>query len=82
MSQYKLLSFDVCPYVHRSVITLKEKGVPYDIEYIDLGDPPGWFLAASPLGKVPILFVEDQVQQRDDEDLHTGATVAHVVSGC
>ncbi len=61
MSEYKLVSFDVCPYVQRSVITLEEKGARYDIEYIELGDPPDWFEAASPLGKVPILFVGDDV---------------------
>ncbi len=61
MSEYKLASFDVCPFVQRSVITLEEKKVPYDIEYIELGDPPAWFLAASPLGKVPILFVGNEV---------------------
>lgn len=61
MSEYKLVSFDVCPFVQRSVITLEEKKVPYDIEYIELGDPPDWFVAASPLGKVPILFVENEV---------------------
>ncbi len=61
MTEYKLVSFDVCPYVQRSVITLQEKNVPYEIEYIELGDPPDWFLAASPLGKVPILFVAEEV---------------------
>ncbi len=61
MSEYKLVSFDVCPYVQRSVITLEEKGVRYDIEYIELGDPPEWFKDASPLGKVPILFVGGEV---------------------
>ncbi len=59
MADYKLVSFDVCPFVQRSIITLEEKKVPYDIEYIELGDPPGWFQEASPLGKVPILFVGD-----------------------
>ncbi len=61
MADYKLVSFDVCPFVQRSAITLEEKKVPYDIEYIELGDPPDWFKEASPLGKVPILFVGDQV---------------------
>lgn len=61
MSNPKLVSFDVCPFVQRSLITLEEKKVPYDIEYIDLGNPPGWFKAASPLGKVPILFVANEV---------------------
>ncbi len=58
---YKLVSFDVCPYVQRSVITLQEKGVPYEIEYIDLNNKPEWFMQLSPLGKVPILIVEDTV---------------------
>ncbi len=58
---YKLVSFDVCPYVQRSVITLEEKGVPYEIEYIDLNNKPEWFGALSPLGKVPILMVEDTI---------------------
>ncbi len=58
---YKLVSFDVCPYVQRSVITLEEKGVPYEIEYIDLNNKPEWFMQLSPLGKVPILIVEDTV---------------------
>ncbi len=61
MSEYKLVSFDVCPYVQRSVITLEEKEVRYEIECIELGDPPDWFVAASPLGKVPILFVGEDV---------------------
>ena len=61
MSKPKLISFKLCPYVQRSVILLKEKGVDYDIEYIDVYDPPEWFLALSPTGKVPILQVEDSV---------------------
>ena len=61
MSKPKLISFKLCPYVQRSVILLKEKGVDYDIEYIDVYDPLEWFLALSPTGKVPILQVEDTV---------------------
>ncbi|NIR60982.1 MAG: glutathione S-transferase family protein [Gammaproteobacteria bacterium] len=53
-----LISFDICPYVQRSVITLQEKGVEFDTTYIDLDDPPQWFLRVSPLGKVPALQVE------------------------
>lgn len=61
MSKPKLISFKLCPYVQRSVILLKEKGVDYDIEYIDVYDPPEWFLKLSPTGKVPILQVEGTV---------------------
>ena len=59
---YQLISFVLCPYVQRSVITLKEKQVPFTITYIDLQNPPDWFLAISPMGKVPVLrMAQDQV---------------------
>jgi len=57
----KLVSYKACPFVQRVAITLQYKGVDYDIEYIDLGNPPVWFLAISPLKKVPILIVDDTV---------------------
>ena len=61
MSKLTLISFNLCPYVQRSCITLIEKGVPYDIEYVDLYDKPDWFQQISPLGNVPILKVDDKV---------------------
>ena len=54
-----LISFDLCPFVQRSVITLLEKNVDFDIRYIDLAKPPQWFLDISPLGKVPALRMGD-----------------------
>lgn len=57
----ELISFKLCPFVQRSVIVLQEKGADYDITYIDLQDPPDWFKAISPLGKVPVLKVGDAV---------------------
>lgn len=57
----ELVSFKICPFVQRAVITLLEKNIAYDIKYIDLKDPPEWFLKLSPLGKVPILKVDDTV---------------------
>jgi glutathione S-transferase len=56
-----LISFKTCPFVQRAVITLKHKNIDFDITYIDLADPPDWFLELSPLGKVPVLKVDDQV---------------------
>lgn len=61
MADYTLISFKLCPFVQRSVITLLEKGVEYDIEYIDLANKPKWFLDISPFGKVPVLKVGDDV---------------------
>lgn len=55
---YNLISFKLCPFVQRSVITLEEKKVPYALEYIELDNKPEWFLKLSPLGKVPVLRVQ------------------------
>ncbi len=54
----ELVSFKLCPFVQRSVITLKRKGAAYRVRYIDLADPPAWFVALSPARKVPILVVD------------------------
>ena len=56
----ELISFPICPFVQRSVITLLEKGADYKVTYIDLADKPDWFLAISPMGKVPVLRVDDE----------------------
>lgn len=56
-----LISFDLCPYVQRSVMTLQEKNVAFDITYIDLANKPDWFLEISPLGKVPVLKIGEEV---------------------
>jgi glutathione S-transferase len=57
----ELISFKRCPFVQRSVIMLREKGIDFDITYIDIKDPPDWFRAISPLGKVPVLRCGDNV---------------------
>lgn len=56
-----LVSFDLCPYVQRAAIVLAEKGVPFERRTIDLAAKPDWFRALSPLGKVPLLLVGDEV---------------------
>jgi glutathione S-transferase len=58
MSKLTLISSPTCPYVQRAVIALKEKQVPFEVIYVDLANKPDWFLAISPLGKVPVLKVE------------------------
>jgi glutathione S-transferase len=57
----KLISFKLCPYVQKAVLTLLHKGIDFDIEYIDLMNPPEWFNEISPLGKVPVVQVGDQI---------------------
>jgi len=57
----ELVSFKLCPFVQRSVITLLEKGHDFQISYINLDDPPQWFKDISPLCKVPVLKVGEEV---------------------
>lgn len=57
---YTLVSFELCPFVQRSVITLLEKEIPFTMTYLTLEElyhPPDWFTAISPFHKVPILRV-------------------------
>lgn len=57
----ELISFKLCPFVQRAAIVLLEKGCDFDVTYIDLADKPDWFLEISPMGKVPVLRVDDEV---------------------
>ena len=57
----KVVSYTACPFVQRVLIVLEHKKIEHEIEYIDLAAPPDWFIAISPLKKVPILIVGDDV---------------------
>ena len=57
----ELISFNLCPFVQRSVITLLKKDIDFKITYIDLANPPEWFLKISPLAKVPVVRYGDEV---------------------
>ena len=59
MTKLTLISHKLCPYVQRAVITLAEKGVPFERIDIDLAAKPDWFLKVSPLGKTPVLLAGD-----------------------
>jgi glutathione S-transferase len=55
-----LVSHHLCPYVQRAAIVLLEKGVPFSRRWVDLADKPAWFTDISPLGKTPVLLVDDE----------------------
>lgn len=57
-AKLELVSFKVCPFVQRSVIALNAKGIVYTLTHINPHEPPDWFKAISPLGKVPVLLVD------------------------
>ena len=73
MAKLTLISFPLCPYVQRAAILLAEKGVPFERVNIDLANKPDWFLKLSPLGKVPVLVVEQDGRQ---EVLFESAVIA------
>ncbi|MFN0299032.1 MAG: glutathione S-transferase family protein [Burkholderiales bacterium] len=54
-----LISHALCPYVQRAAIVLAEKGMPFERRDVDLSAKPAWFRAVSPLGKTPVLLVDD-----------------------
>lgn len=57
----ELISFKLCPYVQRVVITLLHRETPFRMTFVDLDEPPAWFVDISPFGKVPLLKVGSTV---------------------
>jgi len=55
-----LVSHALCPYVQRAAIVLKEKGVNFERVEVDLANKPDWFLRLSPLGRTPVLKVDEE----------------------
>lgn len=55
-----LVSHMLCPYVQRAAIVLAEKGVAFERIDVDLSNKPDWFVRISPLGKTPVLLVDDE----------------------
>ena len=63
--KFTLVSSPLCPYVQRAAIALDEKGVPFERITIDLDNKPAWFDVVSPLGKVPVLIIDDNLNGRE-----------------
>lgn len=61
MDELVLVSHALCPYVQRVAIALHEKGAAFRRVDVDLANKPDWFVAISPLGKTPLLQVDDAV---------------------
>lgn len=73
-----LVSHALCPFVQRAAIVLAEKKVAFERIDIDLADKPDWFLAISPLGKVPLLkVVEDDGHARNGAQVCRCGAAAH-----
>lgn len=55
MAEIEIYSAGLCPFAHRSRLTLLEKGIPFKLIEIDLQNRPANFKEISPYGKVPVL---------------------------
>lgn len=55
MADIELFSAELCPFAHRTRLTLAEKGIEARLREIDLTNKPADFLRLSPFGKVPLL---------------------------
>ncbi|HEY9846678.1 MAG TPA: glutathione S-transferase family protein [Candidatus Caenarcaniphilales bacterium] len=55
MAEIEIYSAALCPFAHRARLTLREKGIPFQLIEIDLQNKPPHFREISPYGKVPVL---------------------------
>lgn len=61
MTKIKLVASKFSPYSHRVEMALIEKNLPYEKEIIDLQNKPEQFLKDAPLGKVPLVYIDDKI---------------------
>lgn len=40
MVRYRLISFDLCAFVQRTQVMLREKCVAFDVDYVNLSNKP------------------------------------------
>lgn len=57
-NKIELISFKLCPFANRSVVTMLQKDVDFDMTYVDIFNTPEWFKEISPMGKVPVLRLD------------------------
>ena len=61
MDKIELFSYEACPFAQRTRIILNEKNISYKLTEIDLQNKPTWWNKISPLGKVPLLKINENV---------------------
>jgi glutathione S-transferase len=60
-NEIKLVASNFSPFCQRVEMLLVEKDVPYKKREVDLSNRPDWFKKDAPLGKVPLLYVDDKI---------------------
>ena len=59
-----------CPFCERVWLALLEKGVPFDVTFIDLRDKPEWYLDMVPSALVPAVKIDGEVVTESRDILH------------
>lgn len=67
--QFELISHHLCPFLHRSIILLKRKGMKQDFDFkvtrVPIYDLPKWLFELSPKGSMPVLkFADNRILLR------------------
>ncbi len=60
-NEIKLVTSGFSPFCQRVEMLLVEKDLSYKKREIDLSNRPDWFKKDAPLGKVPLLYVDDKI---------------------
>mmetsp|Transcript_12403 Transcript_12403/g.23246 ORF Transcript_12403/g.23246 Transcript_12403/m.23246 type:complete len:295 (+) Transcript_12403:94-978(+) len=55
--QFFTLPGNTCPYAQRTLITLYELGIPFDVTEVSGRPMPDWYLKINPRGKVPAIRI-------------------------
>lgn len=55
--QFFTLPGNTCPYAQRTLITLCELGIPFDVTEVSGRPMPDWYLKINPRGKVPAIRI-------------------------
>jgi glutathione S-transferase len=54
-ARFTLYGAAVSPFVRKIRVVMAEKQIPYELVHVSTFEPPEWFAAISPLGRIPVL---------------------------
>jgi len=73
----RLYATPTSPYARKVRIVLAEKDIPYDLEWVDLRSPDHPARTVNPLGKIPVLILNDGTPVYDSSVIVQYLDLAH-----
>jgi glutathione S-transferase len=61
MANLKFITSKLSPFAHRVEMTLLEKNAKFEKQEVDLANKPDWFIKDAPMGKIPLLYIDDKI---------------------